>query len=64
VGLSLLAKRVNDAAAAQMAIHQIVLALNTARDRGAARLAAYHEAELPKARDRFDQLNTCRTLQY
>jgi hypothetical protein len=58
-GLSLLAKRVNDAALAQMAIRQLDFALKTAREGNDARLAAYHAAELPKARARFDQLNEC-----
>lgn len=42
-------KQANDAAMAQLATRQIDLALKTARDRGDAGLAAYHEAELPKA---------------
>jgi hypothetical protein len=48
---------------AQMAIRQIDLALKTARNGGEARLAMDHEAALPNARQCFDQLNKCRTLQ-
>jgi hypothetical protein len=50
VALILLAERRGDAKMATLALQQIEAALTTTRDGGDAPLAAYYEAQLPKAR--------------